>query len=734
MNRKFEEVVKFNEQRPEKVPEADVQYLEHNESTTNCSNSKSVFRSAGLVTPHSQQAVNRRSIRSQMRTDNPAIAEGVPKPKDIARGSSAPTPEEMKQIRETFGEDCQSDGQSRRILLNVKTPSRVGISQPELRSQRSLRSAGAKPKSPSPVAERWTDKHPDWADDWKTDLVYERTVVGKSDIERLDEGQLLNDEIITFYLKYLHKQLEERDAQLAKRVYFFNSFFWEKLKPKRGTVNYDGVKNWTAKVDLFSFDYIIVPINEHMHWYVAVICNPKELLSSHNTLSETDEQDLGKPQDQAEGFGADEISQATANDTMKKIAVDVSNISIEDDTAETPSKHEEEERTTAAATKSKDQRKCIIRKYDPKATRVIALDSLGGTHSPVSTALKVYLQHEIKAKKGLHVDAPATIGMSAKDIPNQPNFTDCGVYLLGYMREFMKNPDEFATNILQRRERTWNFDAPTLRNEIRSLIFKLQKDYQHDQERQRREKARAKRHKPKSQGSGAASGSPFRSFDEPAVRESPAPQRSSAANSRQATPRAAETRLPQAPANQNDRSADQEPLLPPPSTCDTTANSNNMSMIVNVDESIEDAKTPRSWATSASKPVESIELDDDDAADPPAARRTPATQHVVGGASAKTATPGTDSDARKFLAPLPSSSPQSSPAKAESYGRHVNREGPNGANTLSPHMGGAYTRKHGAAKGRVTKTEVITSSSEEETGGKNAKRKKESRTIDLTSE
>jgi sentrin-specific protease 7 len=738
MDRKFEEVVKFKEQKTGKVPDADVQYLEHKESTTNRGNSKPAGRSGGIATPQSQQAVNKRPIRLQMRADNSAPAEGIPKPKAFVHGATSMTPEQVKQLQENFGDDSQSDGQPRRIVLNerrLQTPSRVGTSRPEPRSQRNLRSAGPKPKSPSPATERWTDKNPDWADDWKTDLVYERTVVSKSDVERLDEGQLLNDEIITFYLKYLHKQLEERDAQLAERVYFFNSFFWEKLKPKRGTVNYDGVKNWTAKVDLFSFDYIIVPINEHMHWYVAIVCNAKELLSFNDTPSETDEHDLDKHEDQAERVGEDELSKATANDTMKKIAVDVSLISIEDDAAETPSNNQEEMKRAAAAKKTKAQRKGNARKYDPKATRVIALDSLGGTHSAVSTGLKVYLQHEIEAKKGLRVEVPATIGMSARDIPNQPNFTDCGVYLLGYMREFMKDPDKFATNILQREERTWNFDAPTLRNEIRNLIFKLQKDYQQDQEQQRRQRAQTKRPKPKSQGSATASGSPFRSCDEPAVRESPAPPRRSAANSRQATPKAAETSLPQAPIDQYARPADQEPLLPPPSAGDTAVNNNNVSMIVNVDESIEDAQATRSSTTATSNPVESIELDNDDAPEPPAARRTSPTRHITQGASIKTATPGTAFDERKFLALLPSSPPRSSPAKAESHRRSVNREGPDVVKTPGSHTGSVYTRKHGATKGRVTKTEVIPSSSEEEAGGKGAKRKKKkSPTIDLTLE
>lgn len=735
MDRKFIQIVEYNKTRATTVPDPEVEYLEHEESTSNRSNSKA--RLAGSVTPHPQQTVNKRPLREQMKVNHPSLAEGKCKSRVSEHEATSITPEQVKQLREDFGDDSQSEFQTRQIVRNERrwqTPSRVGTSQPELRSQRNLRSAGPKPKSPSPAVDRWTDKHPNWADDWRTDLVYERTVVGKSDVERLDEGQLLNDEIITFYLKYLHKRLEGRDEQLANKVYFFNSFFWEKLKPKRGTVNYEGVKNWTAKVDLLSFDYIIVPINEHAHWYVAIICNAKSLLSPHDTALETDDPGLDKARDQAESVAEDEVSEATANDTMKKIAVDVSHISIEDEPAETASKPQEEDRRTAAAKKPKAPKRGNPRKYDPKATRVITLDSLDGTHSAVSTALKIYLQHEIEAKKGLRVEAPATIGMSARDIPTQPNFTDCGVYLLGYMREFMKDPDRFATNILQREDRTWNFDAPTLRTEIRDLIFKLQKEYQQDQERQRRERAHAKRQKPKSREVAMEPDVPSRASDELSVRQSPAPPPSSAAKSRPATPVSVEKCTPRAANNRGACTVHEEPHFQPPTAGDTSVNTNNVSMIVNVDESIEDVKAHRPSTAPASKPVESIELDSgDDAPEPSATRRTPSARHTPPNASTKTATPDTAYDERRFMLPLPSSSAQSSPLKVEPLKRTVKREGLDVVKTPGSYSASGYDRRHGAGKGRVTNSEVIPSSSEEEAGGKQGKKKK-SPTIDLTLE
>lgn len=54
-----------------------------------------------------------------------------------------------------------------------------------------------------------------------------------------------------------------------------------KLHPIEDDVNltqaqkrYARVKRWTKSVNIFEKDFIVVPINEHSHWFVAVICFP----------------------------------------------------------------------------------------------------------------------------------------------------------------------------------------------------------------------------------------------------------------------------------------------------------------------------------------------------------------------------------------------------------------------------------------------------------------------------
>jgi Ulp1 family protease len=91
-------------------------------------------------------------------------------------------------------------------------------------------------------------------------------------------------------LRFLEVQLGKSHPELSKRIYFQNTYFYETLTKGRvrsNNINYDAVKRWSNKVEIFSYDYIIVPVCEKFHWYVAIICNAPKLLSP----SEEDDQE-----------------------------------------------------------------------------------------------------------------------------------------------------------------------------------------------------------------------------------------------------------------------------------------------------------------------------------------------------------------------------------------------------------------------------------------------------------
>ena len=43
--------------------------------------------------------------------------------------------------------------------------------------------------------------------------------------------------------------------------------------PNKEHIAFDHVNKWTKNVDIFSYDYVVVPINQSVHWYAAIICN-----------------------------------------------------------------------------------------------------------------------------------------------------------------------------------------------------------------------------------------------------------------------------------------------------------------------------------------------------------------------------------------------------------------------------------------------------------------------------
>ncbi|PWZ02606.1 hypothetical protein BCV70DRAFT_196848 [Testicularia cyperi] len=108
----------------------------------------------------------------------------------------------------------------------------------------------------------------------------------ESDLRRLNDGELLNDTVIEFGLKLMHDDIRRKNAALADSIYIFNTFFFKLLT--EGTdmaASYQKVRKWTAKVDLFSKKYIVVPINEDYHWYVAFVVNPWFLLEADPAAS-----------------------------------------------------------------------------------------------------------------------------------------------------------------------------------------------------------------------------------------------------------------------------------------------------------------------------------------------------------------------------------------------------------------------------------------------------------------
>lgn len=393
-------------------------------------------------------------------------------------------------------------------------------------------------------------------DPWKKPLVYpkvgkKKTTVEFSDLERLDEGEFLNDSLLSFYLRFLEHKLEEERPDLAKRVYFFNTFFYATLmsthKGRKG-FNYEGVQKWTRNVDLFTFDYIVVPINEAAHWYLAIICNLPALdrnlpISDNEVEPQTTSDVAGSRQScderhlRSSSLARDprdegsidligdiqEPDERGARNSFAEMSLDGdpksplpdgktrSGLKSEDqDMLDVPlpndSKISGRPESNGEAVYSADQtRKAGIRvkkakrkSGPPAVTRtppdkpvIITFDSLGVARSSTIRILKDYLREEAKAKRGGMEFEPGQIkGITASQIPQQDNAYDCGAFLLGYVAKFLEDdPKQFITKIIRREydEMTdWpNLKPSILRNSIRDQVMKLHREQMTERQKER---------------------------------------------------------------------------------------------------------------------------------------------------------------------------------------------------------------------------------------------------------
>ncbi|KAG5985403.1 hypothetical protein E4U55_003631 [Claviceps digitariae] len=343
------------------------------------------------------------------------------------------------------------------------------------------------------IPERWTDENPDWTAQWHKSLVFpatgkNRATVDDGDIPRLDEGEFLNDNLISFYIRYLQIKLESERPELLSKVYFFSTFFFEKLTSTKGQINYVGVKAWTAKVDLLSYDYIVVPVNEHAHWYLALICNVPNAVK-------------GMPQEDSSEDHHEHVKDSSPR--IAAIEKDMSDVTIRDGETKRQSADMETLRPVASSPKTMQNSSptsktmappgsqsstATQRTDDPKAPKIITLDSLANPHPTTCRVLREYLGAEAKDKKGVDL-VKVPHGMTAKKIPVQNNYCDCGVFVLGYMEEFLKDPDETARKLLQREPLGWDIRPSEMRKSLRDLLFEMQRE-QHERQIKEKEQKR----------------------------------------------------------------------------------------------------------------------------------------------------------------------------------------------------------------------------------------------------
>ncbi|KAK1833293.1 hypothetical protein QBC39DRAFT_49103 [Podospora conica] len=497
-------VVKFNEKTPPKNPTAPPSTASQTPIVlTHAANGLGFRRTPPeMATPRPQPIKDRMQGVAHNPAYNP-LEMAAPRTQTIKDRMQGATRNSAHNTAEHIPEP-PSTRRSTRSCANSRIPIQVEDNEPE----------------PEPEVARWSHHNTDWQANWKVPLVFQRTTVDKEDIQRLDDPECLNDNLIGFGMRFLFDQYAKKDKSLNQRVYLHNTFFYTTLKTGRSyqNINYDGVKSWTSKVDLLSYDYVIVPVNEHFHWWLAIICNPGKLDRDARESSTDDVEDSGQtPQvgsDAATGTGdhgpASDLEMADAtNDATDQHPLPSGGSPAADVTPSTVEgpKNEEDIRNAPEAPGAESDVIDLVdiepvvsdlaasdrkptkrgrkstgpppRVYDIKDPRIITLDSLGGSHSPAVGCLKSYLVKEFEHKrKKVLTDIPQQMGMKAVGLPEQDNFNDCGVYLLAYFQEFVKNPDEFIKKLLHREKVDWPMDPTEFRSALRDTIFTEQQKHQ----------------------------------------------------------------------------------------------------------------------------------------------------------------------------------------------------------------------------------------------------------------
>ncbi|PCH39744.1 hypothetical protein WOLCODRAFT_136474 [Wolfiporia cocos MD-104 SS10] len=482
------------------------------------------------------------------------------------------------QVNESPSHDAISEHSGTR---QTPQPAHQGISTGVQRETRTTRqSERLNIRSPTPEADELI-------------LVYPSTGAGaininNSDLKRLQPSSYLNDTLIEFGLKLWLADLKETNPSLAEQVHIFSSFFYKKLNVKNKEEAYKSVRKWTTKFDLFQKKYIIVPINEHFHWYLAIICNPGRILqpqpasilatpkpltrkrmresnAAHDsepdeevfafahptsreeeivpdsreqsccpsviseaekevqellgpmqsaTTEESDSEDLdlqypdssppGSPMDvdetgpQAEDPSIPSVEEVVASSRATSVSVsrpgtdvmaDVPASSFYGASSEPRSAKGKEKAVDIDAEVQDDAMEgTTTNEESTDSTYIFTFDSLGARHPQAVKILTRYLQLEAKDKKDL--DDTGQVTGKAALVPSQPNYCDCGVYVLHFVRTFLRSPETYQQLIVsqkgkdydrEQRRHDWKDDeVEGLRQELTERIQELSQDWKRE--------------------------------------------------------------------------------------------------------------------------------------------------------------------------------------------------------------------------------------------------------------
>lgn len=270
------------------------------------------------------------------------------------------------------------------------------------------------------------------------------------DVESIAPTEFINDTLIDFYLLYLVRKL--LPASLQPRIHVFSTFFFSTLTKKvsagakchdfipkhmrsqlskdsdaKAFARHNNVKKWTKGVDLFAKDFIVVPINEDMHWYLAIVCFPGK---------------VSAPAAPASATKSRSFDSAPTVMTTRSSRGDAAPVKTEE-AGEGSSKQPPETPLATARRADSDGIESLA-----QVPCILVFNSLlpPANERPKRgppEELRDYLRVEWLIRRGLDAAPPftaASLPGHYLQLPQQENYWDCGIFLLMYAEEFFRNP------------------------------------------------------------------------------------------------------------------------------------------------------------------------------------------------------------------------------------------------------------------------------------------------------
>eukprot|EP00924_Labyrinthula_sp_SR-Ha-C_P008459 snap_masked-scaffold_32-processed-gene-0.7-mRNA-1 protein AED:1.00 eAED:1.00 QI:0/0/0/0/1/1/4/0/726 len=288
-------------------------------------------------------------------------------------------------------------------------------------------------------------------------FTYKRIRITYRDFRRTDDGVYFNDNLILFSLRW---GLEKRLKRLwfsEDEVHLFTTFFFQKLREG----GHEKVKRWTRKVNIFKKKLLIIPLNQHQHWSVAIVTN-LHLIGKKVDYKELDLLPVSNADSEAV-LRKGELQAEDMLDSKEEVDSDDNETVHNSETVKSPNK----------------------KKFDPLLPRIWVFDSMYGSQSRVVRQIKDYLREEYFVQNEVQEDEreeyckyfekPLLMGKTPT-VPTQTNSYDCGLFVVFYVEKFLKV--FFKTNNYEAITKSWfkRDKVEKYRGSMREKLMELKKE------------------------------------------------------------------------------------------------------------------------------------------------------------------------------------------------------------------------------------------------------------------